>query len=86
MTVETESVHLSSGATKKLTYGGGATDPSQDYAKKMKERMGQSNAEAPKKTMGVYVKIPSRYADPAKSPLRLTLQAGDRREDLKLSD
>jgi len=87
VTIETESIHRAMKTEQKNYGGAGRPDVSQDYAKKMAERGVQgASSGAPQKLEGVYVKIPSKYADAEKSPLRVTLKAGDQKQDFELAD
>jgi hypothetical protein len=86
VTVETESVKPAA-ANQQMNYGGGRTDPQQEYRKKMQERGAKiGDTGTPKPSVIAYVKIPSRYAEPEKSPLRITLASGDQKKDLELTD
>jgi hypothetical protein len=55
----------------------------------MSEHLGKNlgtKSEAPAEETAKYVKIPAKYADAAKSPLRVTLKNGDQKYDIELQD
>jgi hypothetical protein len=87
VTVDTESLNPAKVRKQPAAYGG-KNDPMQDYSKKMAERMGKQPAAetTEKQPAGVYVKIPARYADAEKSPLRVELDSGDQKKDIALTD
>jgi hypothetical protein len=86
VTVETASVKKSDAKAKRYVQPGGKTDPQQEYMQKMKDMGKISDAGPDPKSAGVYMQIPDSYADPEKSPLRITLSKGDQKHDLKLTD
>jgi len=56
-------------------------DKGKEPAKGEEKPKGGDKKEAPK-----YVKIPEKYGDPTKTPLRVTVTEGEQTVDLKLSD
>jgi hypothetical protein len=57
-----------------------------DYRQKMIALGKVSGEAAAPKTLGEYVKIPTRYSNPAQTPLRVTLSKGDMKQDFELTD
>jgi hypothetical protein len=80
VTIDTESANPKKVTPKYVQRGG--KDPSAAYMEKMKER-GHVPAETDK---GQYVKIPPKYADKTKSPLRVTLKKGENELNFDLTD
>jgi len=81
VTIETESANP---APKKDQGYVGRANPTDEYTKRM-EQMGK-RPEVAQTTGGDYVKIPAKYADKAKSPLRVTVTKGTNTFDFDLKD
>jgi hypothetical protein len=88
VTVETESINPNPKGRPKATYGGKdkkrkGGNPN-EYMEKMKA-MGKA-PDVSATTTGAYVRIPAKYAEKNKSPLRATLEKGTNVVNFELTD